>query len=87
MIKKPAFTSDRATIGRSVGSQLEEEIESWRGFPWALRREDRGLWDQMTVEGRQYYAEAVERPGRQLTTLPHFQIIFLRSLARWLRKV
>lgn len=33
-------------------SQLEEEIESWKGFPWALRKEDRELWDEMIEEVR-----------------------------------
>ena len=23
----------------SMGSQLEDEIESWKGFPWALRKD------------------------------------------------
>ena len=60
-----------------MGSQLEEEIESWKGFPWALRKEDRELWDEMVEEVRQHYAEAVEQSGKPLTTDPFFMALFL----------
>ena len=60
-----------------MGSQLEDEIESWKGFPWALRREDRELWDEMIEEVRQHYAGAVERSGRPLTTDPFFMALIL----------
>jgi hypothetical protein len=33
-----------------MGSQLEDEIESSKGFPWVLRKKDRNLGDQM-IEG------------------------------------
>ena len=29
---------------------LDEEIESWKGFPWALRKEDVEVWDRMIRE-------------------------------------
>ena len=60
-----------------MGSQLEDEIDSWKGFPWALRREDRELWDEMIKEVRQYYAEAVEESGKPLTTDPFFMALLL----------
>ncbi len=42
-----AHIRNTVAIGRSRGSLLEDEIESWEGFPSALRKEDRDLWDQM----------------------------------------
>jgi hypothetical protein len=69
----------RRAVSRSIGSQLEEEIESWKGFPWALRREDRELWDEMIKEVRQHYAEAVELSGKPLTTDPFFMALILVS--------
>ncbi len=60
-----------------MGSQLEDEIESWKGFPWALRKEDRELWDEMIKEVRQYYAGAVEQSGKPLTTDPFFMALIL----------
>ena len=67
----------RITVGRSMGSQLEDEIESWKGFPWALRKEDRELWDEMIKEVRQSCAEAVERSGKPLTTDAFFMALVL----------
>ncbi len=67
----------RMAIGRSMGSQLEDEIESWKGFPWALRKEDREFWDEMVDEVRQGYAEAVELSRKQLTTHPFFMALIL----------
>jgi hypothetical protein len=54
---------------------LEDEIESWKCFPWTLRREDRQLSDEMIKEARQYYAEAVEGSGKPLTTDPFFMAL------------
>ena len=53
-------------------SHLDEEIESWKGFPWALRKEDLGLWDAMIKEVRDDFGEAVEKSGRAFTTDPFF---------------
>ena len=39
---------------------LDDEIESWKGFPWALRKEDLGLWNAMIKEVREDFGEAVE---------------------------
>jgi hypothetical protein len=61
----------------SKGSQLEEEIESWKGFPWALRKEDRELWDTMVQRVRESYSEAVERSGRNFTVDPFFMALLL----------
>jgi hypothetical protein len=58
-------------------SQLDEEIESWRGFPWALRKEDRKLWDAMINEVRDRFGEAVEKSGRTFTTDPFFMALLL----------
>ncbi|MGD0477545.1 MAG: hypothetical protein ABSB29_05195 [Nitrososphaerales archaeon] len=60
-----------------MGSQLEEEIESWKGFPWALRREDRELWDEMIREVREHCAGAVELSGKLLATDPFFMALIL----------
>jgi hypothetical protein len=60
-----------------MGSQLEDEIESWRGFPRTLRKEDRELWDEMVQEVRSCYARAVEQSGMPLTTDPFFMALIL----------
>ena len=58
-------------------SQLEEEIESWRGFPWALRKEDLELWNAMIEEVRNGFGEAIERSGKTFTTDPFFMALLL----------
>ena len=58
-------------------SQLDEEIESWRGFPWALRKEDLELWNAMIKEVRDRYGEAVEKSGKTFTTDPLFMALLL----------
>ncbi|MGP8125947.1 MAG: hypothetical protein ACLQEQ_08845 [Nitrososphaerales archaeon] len=60
-----------------MGSQLEDEIESWRGFAWTLRKENREFWDEMIKEVRQSYAEAVEGSGKLLTTDPFLMALIL----------
>jgi hypothetical protein len=44
-------------------SQLDEEIESWKGFPWALRKGDLELWNAMTKDVRDRFGEAVGEVG------------------------
>ena len=70
-------------------SQLEEEIESWKGFPWALRKEDLGLWDAMIKEVREDFGEAVERSGKAFTTDSFFMALLLaqQRMIRRLRDV
>jgi hypothetical protein len=58
-------------------SELEEEIESWKGFPWALRREDRELWEAMIDEVRTRYGEAIEKSGKDFATDPFFMSLLL----------
>jgi hypothetical protein len=58
-------------------SALEEEIESWKGFPWALRKEDAELWNEMINQVREYYAGAIEQSGKPLTVDPFFMSLFL----------
>jgi hypothetical protein len=58
-------------------SQLDEEIESWKGFPWALRKEDLALWNAMIKEVRERFGEAVEKSGKALTTDPFFMALLL----------
>ncbi len=66
---------------------LDEEIESWKGFPWALRKEDVEVWDGM-IRGVKEYEYAIKKSGRWLTTEPFFiAMLFLqyktiRSLER-----
>ena len=57
-------------------SQLDEEIESWRGFPWALRNEDLELWNAMIQDVREF-EEAVEKSGKSLTIDPFFMALLL----------
>ena len=56
---------------------LDEEIESWKGFPWTLRKEDLELWNAMVKEVREDFGEAVERSGKTLTTDPFFMALLL----------
>jgi len=71
----------------SKPSTLDEEIESWRGFPWALRKEDVEVWHRMT-RGAREYEYAIKKSGRWLTTEPFFiaslflQYKTIRSLER-----
>ena len=58
-------------------NQLDEEIESWKGFPWALRKEDLELWDAMIEEVRGDFREAVAKSGKPFTTDPFFMAILL----------
>lgn len=60
-----------------MGSLLEDEIDSWEGFPRTLRKEDRELWEEMVQEVKQCYAEAVEKSGMPLTTDPFFMALIL----------
>jgi len=57
--------------------QLEEEINSWKGFPWALRKEDRELWDVMIGEIRERFGEAVGKSEKTFTTDPFFMSLLL----------
>jgi hypothetical protein len=57
-------------------SHLDEEIESWKGFPWALRKDDLELWNAMIKEMRQF-EEAVEKSGKPLTVDPFFMALLL----------
>ena len=71
----------------SKPSTLDEEIESWKGFPWALRKEDIEVWERM-IRGAREFELAIKKSGRWLTTEPFFiAILFLqyktiRSLER-----
>lgn len=53
---------------------LDEEIESWKGFPWALREPDRKIYEQM-VEAARRYADAVQHSGRMFTTESFFMAL------------
>ena len=56
---------------------LDEEIESWKGFPWALRKDDLELWYAMVKEVRDDFREAVEKSGKTFTTDPFFMALIL----------
>jgi hypothetical protein len=60
-----------------VSNQLDEEIESWKGFPWALRKDDLELWNAMINEVKERFGEAVEKSGKDLTTDPFFMALLL----------
>jgi hypothetical protein len=61
----------------SRNSRLEEEVESWKRFPWALRKEDRDSWDAMINQISEEFGEAVELSGKDFTTDPFFMALFL----------
>ena len=58
-------------------SQLDDEIESWKGFPSALRIEDLELWNAMIKEIRDSLGEAVEKSEKPFTTDPFFMALLL----------
>ena len=58
-------------------SLLDEEIESWKGFPWALRKEDLELWNAMVKEVREDFGEAIEKSGKTFATDPFFMSLLL----------
>ncbi len=60
-------------------SKLDEEIESWKGFPWALRREDRELWDEMIAQARRDCSDAIEASEKPLTVDPFFMALILEQ--------
>ncbi len=53
---------------------LDKEIESWKGFPWALREPDRTTYDRM-IEAARQYADSVEHSGRTFPTEAFFMAI------------
>ena len=57
---------------------LDDEIESWKGFLWALRKEDVEVWDRM-IRGVKEYEYAIKKSGRWFTTEPFFIAILLRQ--------
>jgi hypothetical protein len=59
------------------GGKLEEEIESWKGFPWALRKEDLELWNTMIKEVREEFSDAVEQSGKDFIADPFFMALLL----------
>lgn len=48
-------------MGRTLptfNTVLQQEIDSWRGFRRALRREDKEVFDRLFTHARQFTAEA-----------------------------
>ena len=53
---------------------LTKEIESWKGFEYALREENRSLFNKMIEEcKREEYANAVNAKGLQIAYLSKWQ--------------
>ena len=57
-------------------SRLEEEIESWEGFHWTLRKDDRKQWEKMTQEVRERFAEAT-KSDKLFTVDPFFMSLII----------
>jgi hypothetical protein len=58
-------------------SELDEEIESWKGFPYVLRKNDLEVWDEMIKGVREQFAGAVENSGRTFATEPFLMALLL----------
>jgi hypothetical protein len=58
-------------------SELEEEIESWKGFPWALRKDDLEAWNNMIKGVREQFGNAIEASGKTFATDPFFMALLL----------
>jgi hypothetical protein len=71
----------------SEGTILDEEIGSWNGFPWALRKADREAWEAMVRDVREQFREAVEKSGKTFATDPFFMALLLaqQKIIRHLR--
>lgn len=54
---------------------LDKEIESWKGFPWTLRKDNLEPWSVMIKEVRDDFVEAVEKSGKMFTTDPFFMAL------------
>jgi hypothetical protein len=61
----------------SEQSRLDKEVESWKGFPWALRKDDLGLWNAVVEEVRDDFGKAMEKSGKTFTTDPIFIALLL----------
>ncbi|MDG6941344.1 MAG: hypothetical protein JRN34_00250 [Nitrososphaerota archaeon] len=57
--------------------KFDEELESWKEFPYALRRDDREAWDRMVKEARERFGDAIERAGKTFNTEPFFMALLL----------
>jgi hypothetical protein len=70
-----------------TSSLLEEEIDSWKGFPWALRKEDLELWNAMIGGVSEEFSEAVEKSGMDFATDAFFMALLLaqQKTIRWLQ--
>jgi hypothetical protein len=60
-------------------SKLEDEIESWKGFPSVLRKEDREIWESMIQKVRENCGDAIERSGKTFTTEPFFMSLLVEQ--------
>jgi len=58
-------------------SKLDKEVESWKGFPWALRKEVQELWNTMIKKVRERFGDAIEQSGENFTTDPFFMALLL----------
>jgi len=65
------------TVTAEQKSRLEEEIESWEGFHWTLRKDDRELWEKMTQEVTERFAEATEKSDKRFTVDPFFMSLIV----------
>lgn len=69
--------------------QLDKEIESWKGFPWALRKEDLDLWNRMIDDVRDLKC-AIEDSGKPILTDAFFMGLLLvqfKIIKRFSREV
>ena len=59
---------------------LKKEIESWEGFEYALREENRILFDKMIEESkREEYANAVNAKGKLFATESLFTVLIFQQ--------
>ena len=72
--KVPRAVTSATTQRRSL---LDEEIESWKGFAWVMRKEDKEVWDKMIQEVKEGFDDTVEKSGKPLTTEPFFMALLL----------
>jgi hypothetical protein len=59
---------------------LKKEVESWEGFEYALREENRILFDKMIEESkREEYANAVNAKGKLFETESLFMVLIFQQ--------
>lgn len=72
------MVEDKQNITANI---LAREIESWKGFEYALREENRNLFNKMLAECQEneYYVSAVSSKGEPFAAESLFMFLILQQ--------